>query len=344
MRNIFPDLFGNGETKARLASNIERGTLSHAIMITGPVGSGRKTLARALVMALNCENKTNPARSLPCGVCNTCRRIREGNFPDFKTLSTQNGKATIGADDIRAMREDMFLSATEAEYKVYAVLRAECMTAAAQNALLKVLEEPPGRVHIILITTEANKLLTTIRSRTEAVGMELFPPEVMLPFVTSASEDAKDLLRRDKDRLNSLLITSGGVIGRALSSISGESAALAEGKRKATLGLISVFQANTPFSEIYGAINALPKGREELSLLLRDAISALRDIIVTANAPNAQTLFFLSKEEAEAAFGGISVGRAVSVYRIMMDALSDLESNVVISSLLTDIAVKIKEA
>ena len=344
MRTKFPRVFGNESTKARLSSAILRGTLSHAIMISGPAGSGRKTLLYSIAMALNCENKISSTHPLPCGVCSCCKRIAEDNFPDFKILRPAQGKSTIGADELRAFREDMFLSSTEAEHKIYAIDRAEAMTTAAQNALLKVLEEPPKNVHIILITTGADKLLSTIRSRAQLVQTELFPPEEMKKYVIELSDDAYALGQRDPSRLKSILITSGGVIGRALGMLDEKSIAENEERRSFVLSLISVIPKRTDFSKLYLAVNSLPKGREDLTKTLRDTVTALRDMIVTASCDSAKTLFFITRDEALEAMGKMSVARLISIEKIINEALRDLERNVVISSLLTDIAVRIKEA
>ena len=344
MRRLFPRVFGNENTKTRLASSIIKGTLSHALIICGPCGSGRRTLLYSIAMALNCENKISTSHALPCGVCNACRRICEGNFPDFKTLKQLPGKATIGAEELRAFREDMFLSSTEAEHKIYAIERAEIMTTAAQNALLKVLEEPPKNVHIILITTAADKLLSTIRSRAQLIQTELFTPDEMKDKVLELSDDAYVLKSRDPERFKSILVTSGGVIGRALSMLDEKIIAENEERRKNILSLISVLPKRTDFSKIYGAVNALPKGREDLTLTLRDTITAVRDMIITKNDEKASTLFFITRDDAEEAMGNIPVGRLIAVMGIINDALRDLERNVVIASLLTDIAVRIKKA
>ena len=150
MRSYFTDILGNEDAKSRLFKAITRGTLPHAHIIVGPVGSGKKTMAKAIAAAVNCANIDSDEHSLPCGVCNNCRRIKEDIFPDIKFLGKSNGKATIGVEDTREFREDMFLSATEAAHKFYVIENAESLTSAAQNALLKVLEEPPKNVHIIL--------------------------------------------------------------------------------------------------------------------------------------------------------------------------------------------------
>ena len=152
MGGFFSGLFGNEPLKTRLGGAIRRGTAAHAFLISGPEGSGKMTLAKEMAAAFNCEKRGDGISPLPCHSCNTCRRIFEDGFTDVKTLSKPKDKATIGVGEIRYFREDMFLSATESDYKIYVIDDAERMTPNAQNALLKVLEEPPNNVVIILLT------------------------------------------------------------------------------------------------------------------------------------------------------------------------------------------------
>ena len=135
MRRYFPRLYGNKKTKERIGSAIDNKTLPHAFLVIGESGSGKTTLATEIAAALNCERRGDASSALPCGECNCCRRIYDGNFPDLKVLSKQKDRATIGVDAIKDFREDMFLSSTESEYKIYVIDDAECMTTEAQNAL-----------------------------------------------------------------------------------------------------------------------------------------------------------------------------------------------------------------
>ena len=138
----FQRLLGNRETALRLSDAIASGTLPHALLLVGPRGSGKHTLATEIAAAANCERK-GVSDSLPCGVCSSCKRIYDRNFPDVSYLERASGKATIGVDELREFREDMFLSSTESEFKFYIIEEGDLLTPAAQNALLKVLEEPP---------------------------------------------------------------------------------------------------------------------------------------------------------------------------------------------------------
>ena len=125
MSRYFPNLFGNERTKERLGAAIDSNTLPHAFLISGPDGSGKRTLANEICAALNCEKKGDPSATLPCNRCNTCRRIAEGKFTDIKVLARAKEKMTVGVEEVRLFRADMFLSSTESPYKLYVIEDAE---------------------------------------------------------------------------------------------------------------------------------------------------------------------------------------------------------------------------
>ena len=125
VRDVFPKLYGNAVTKSRLGAAIQNGTLPHAFLIDGEAGSGKMTLALEIAAALNCENKDAHAHSLPCYNSNNCKRILGGGHVDVHVLERADGRATIGVQEIKDMRSDMFLSSTESDYKIYIVRDTE---------------------------------------------------------------------------------------------------------------------------------------------------------------------------------------------------------------------------
>ena len=343
MRKHFTNILGNTDTKSRLFESILSGTLPHAFLITGPDGSGKLTLATEIAAAMNCENGGNDKAPLPCGICNSCRRIREGIFSDVKVLE-RSGKLTLGVEEVREFREDMFLSATESKYKFYFIKDADKMTSAAGNAILKVLEEPPNNVRIILLSTEADKILTTIKSRTQFIQMEIFSYERLREFVLERSDAAKRLYSSDKDKLKGILLASGGVIGNALKLLDEKNISDTEEKRDTVMNFISALPKKASFSRLYSASLSLPQKRDELKAVLEQILIAIRDMIAVKVSIDVQPLFFLSRSDAEEALGSISAKRLTAIFDIITNALSDIDRNVLIPPLLTDIAVRIKEA
>ena len=156
----FDSLYGNSLIKRNLASSFKNGKPAHAYLISGPKGSGKRTLAYITAAAFVCE-KTEP----PCGSCAHCVKAQKGLHPDIITVKAPEEKAQLPVAAIRGMCGDMYISPNEAEKKVYIIEDAEKMNTAAQNALLKNLEEPPAHCAVILVCGNTAALLPTILSR-----------------------------------------------------------------------------------------------------------------------------------------------------------------------------------
>lgn len=342
MRRRFTKLFGNEDTKLRLCDAVVNSTLPHALLICGPRGSGKRTLSTEIIAASNCLMKSNSSSPIPCKVCANCKRIYSSSFPDVTVLERESGKATIGVEELRVFRESMFLSASEAAYKFYVIEDADTMTPAAQNALLKVLEEPPQFVHIILLAESGDKLLSTIKSRTQFVQMELFAQNELEDYVTELSSAARTLSQTAPKKLLAILLASGGVIGKALEMMDDGLSDGIEAKRDAVKSFISVIHKRAPFSKLYSVCSSLPQKRDELRETLEEIRTAIRDLTVIGLDDNANTSFFLSKDEASEFSEGLNRKRLIEVYDVISSAIEDLDKNVVVSTLLTDIAVRIK--
>lgn len=337
----FQRLLGNRETALRLSDAITSGTLPHALLLVGPRGSGKHTLATEIAAAANCERK-GVSDSLPCGACSSCKRIYDRNFPDVSYLERASGKATIGVDELREFREDMFLSSTEAEFKFYIIEDGDLLTPAAQNALLKVLEEPPKNVHIILLVSEADKLLSTIKSRTQYVQLELFDYDELFNHVTSLSSAADELAERDPNRLKAILLSAQGVIGNALAMLDQSKIEALDSKRELIDRFIGAIHKKTPFSKIYSEVMALPQKREELKSAFEGIRNALRDLIAKHVSDEIAPIYYLTAEKAEEISSTLNLKRLMRVYDIISAAIDDLDKNAVTASLLTDVAVKLK--
>ncbi len=341
MREIFPGLIGNSDTKSRLSRYVLRDTLPHALMLVGQSGSGKKTLVRELSAALNCENRHSGSHSLPCHVCNTCRRIENGLFADIHFVRRDPKKMSVGVDEIHALEEDVVLSATESDYRIYVIEEANRMTPQAQNAILKTLEEPPAGVIIILLAEETDKILSTVKSRVQTVNMEKFNTAALKEAVTSLSEKAKIMAQREPEKLSGILMTSGGRIGRALALVSdGRAAEIITEGRKNTLSFIAALGQNTAYSTLYSAVKELPTSRVEFTAALEDILSALRDLILLYYDKGAPLTYFSSKEEALSF--SFNTKRLFSVYEIITETLEDNAKNANISAQIANLAARIR--
>ncbi len=342
MREFFSLLYGNERAKARLGNAILAGKLPHAFLIAGPEGSGKRTLAKSLAMAVNCEMQDSNSHPLPCMKCNTCRRINDGNFTDITYIKRVGEKATIGVDEVRFYRDDMALSPNESEHKVYIIEEADRLTENAQNALLTVLEEPPRSVIIILICESQDKILTTIKSRVQTIAMQRFEFDDLKSATLELSSEARLFSRTDPNAFNGLIMSSDGRIGKALKLFSADESKKSEEDRLCIQRIVNAISRSLPYKELYTAISELPKTRVEFSFALESLICAIRDLILAKFDKNAPLLFYTSRDEAFAAAKEINIKKLLSVYEAITNAQEDARRNVTLSAVTADLSAKIK--
>ena len=163
------DILGHEQIKEHFLNAAATGKVSHAYILSGEEGMGKKTLADAFVMTLLCEEGGKE----PCMQCHACKQVLSGNHPDLIYV-THEKPASMGVDDIREQINDtIMVRPYSSQYKIYIVDEAEKMTVQAQNALLKTIEEPPAYAVIMLLTTNPDAFLPTILSR--CVQLKLKP-------------------------------------------------------------------------------------------------------------------------------------------------------------------------
>ncbi len=196
----FGELVGNARVKQQLSADIDSGRFPHALLIEGESGSGRHTLAKAIARAAVCR----ASGQRPCGTCEACRK-RE--HPD---ITVYGEDATISVEAVRALRQEAYVMPNEAAYRVMILTDAHTMLPPAQNALLKILEEPPRHVLFILLCENRARLLETIRSRCICVTMEPVSWEEAAPILQAK------LPRADTQELLHAHSLFGGRIGRVL--------------------------------------------------------------------------------------------------------------------------------
>lgn len=178
----FGDILGHEQIKEHFQKAIESHKVSHAYILTGEAGMGRKSLARAFALTLLCEK----GKSEPCMECHACKQVLSGNHPDLIYV-THEKPASIGVDDIREQINDtVAVRPYSSYYKVYIVDEAEKMTQQAQNALLKTIEEPPSYAIIILLTTNQEAFLPTILSRCVQLKLKPLKDFVVKSYLTES--------------------------------------------------------------------------------------------------------------------------------------------------------------
>lgn len=165
----FKDIIGQEQIKEHLTNAIEQGKISHAYVINGERFSGKEFIANVFAMALQCEH---PDGVEPCQECHSCKQALSANQPDIIRVIHEKPN-TIGVDDIRTqINTDIAIKPYSSPRKIYIIQEGEKMTAQAQNALLKTLEEPPAYAVILILTTNVDALLPTILSRCVVLNMK----------------------------------------------------------------------------------------------------------------------------------------------------------------------------
>ena len=198
----FETLLGNERLKENLTGSLRRGHISHFYLISGPEGSGKHTLARLLAAAILCGSQQQG-----CGSCSACRKVLEGNHPDFITVTDPEHK-NIAVKIVRQIRDDVFIRPNEAEHKIY--LFAQDLGTEGQNALLKVLEEPPKYGVFLLLTDNPEKILPTVRSRCTELVLSALPEETLRAALRQRFPETT------VDDVTAAINRSGGFLGQAV--------------------------------------------------------------------------------------------------------------------------------
>ena len=209
----FDSLLGNGTLKQRLTASLSRDCSSHSYLISGPVGSGKHTLANLLSAALQCTGETKP-----CCRCNQCRKVLEGIHPDVITVDDPE-KKTISVKLVRQVCSDLYIRPNEGKKKIYLFPRAQDMRTEAQNALLKCIEEPPPYGVFLFLAEHSEQLLTTIRSRCVELRMSPLSDKII------QNELHRRFPNGDPTTMSAALLRSEGYLGQAL-KLTEEKAAL----------------------------------------------------------------------------------------------------------------------
>ena len=205
----FGNFAGNEKLKARLSKMADTGNVPQAIIFEGKRGLGKRTLALRFANALLCENPDDK----PCGICRACIKMSDGAHPDVVVIDGRDSK-NISVDEMRNVRSDAFVKPNEGKYKIYVILDADEMRAEAQNAVLKILEEPPSYCVFIMTCENRSGFLPTVLSR--AVTLELFP----LSFDEAFNAVSDALPNENAESIKKAVTVFSGNVGEAISSLS----------------------------------------------------------------------------------------------------------------------------
>ena len=277
----FQDVIGQEQITGHLQNAIRMGKVSHAYIIQGEAGSGKKLLADIFATALQCEEEGIE----PCGHCQSCKQAVSGNHPDIRRVTHE--KATIGVDDIRLqLINDILVKPYSRPYKVYIIDEAEKMTEQAQNAMLKTIEEPPEYAVILLLTVNAKLLLPTILSRCILLNVRPVARPAITKLLTEHHGIAGYMAEIAADFAD-------GIPGRAIAyAQSGEFVSQKEDVLKVLRRLDSM-----PAEELYKKVKEWAGRKQEIPDLLSLMNLWFRDVLVMKSTKGAGRPIFREEEK-----------------------------------------------
>ena len=209
--SVFADVIGQEHVTLPLSNALESGKTHHAYLFSGPRGCGKTSSARIMARSLNCEKGPTPN---PCGLCQSCKDLVANGPGSLDVIELD--AATHGlVDDARDLRDKAFFAPVHSKYKIYIIDEAHQLGTGAANALLKVVEEPPAHVIFIFATTEPEKLISTIRSRTHHYPFRLVPPGTLATHLENIC--AEEGVKVAKGVIPLVVRASGGSVRDALS-------------------------------------------------------------------------------------------------------------------------------
>ncbi len=290
--NYFSDVYGNHKQKAYFSSLIREGKYAHAYILEAPQGAGKKTFARALAATLAAHSEKGNEEE----TAKKCRRILEGTSPDVMMLTREEGKKTIGVESVRDFCGTVFLTPSELNFKMYIFDEADCITPQAQNALLKIIEEPPAGVYMLLLCENSLSLLSTVRSRAQKISLERFEQSALRAYAEKNGLSAPG----EDEKLSFAVRMAGGSIGKLKMLLDEEAFAFSvySMAKKIIEGQASKNRSVSYF-DFLKQITDFVTTREALDALTENLLLAYGDLARIKNAEESASLFF-EEDEAEA--------------------------------------------
>ncbi len=309
------DMLGHEWAVDLLREQVIHGRLRHAYLITGPQGTGRRTLALRLAQAVNCLQP--PAPGEPCLACRPCTQIGKMQHPDLDIVQAEQVGGTLKVEQVRLLQHNLSLAPYEARYRVALMLRFEEAHPSAANALLKTLEEPPPQVILLVTTESAERLLPTIVSRCEVLRLRPLSIEAVVQGLQSHWGLTGDDARR-------LAHLSGGRVGQAV-YLHQHPEQLEQ--RKAWLDDHSRMLSATRLDR-FGYAEAISKDKDVLRLALQTWATLWRDVLLCAGGAAAPLTNLDRAEEIEALAGRCGLPQARRMVQDLEHTVELLESNV----------------
>jgi len=315
-------VLGQERVVALLQRGLAGGGIAHAYLIVGPQHIGKMTLAVDVARAVNCE-----AQDRPCGGCRSCMRIGDGKHPDVQVLElqTQEGEErtqqSIGIDRVRELQRTAPLMPFEGRSRVFIINGAEHLSGEAANCLLKVLEEPPAGVLLLLLTSNEQKVLPTVRSRCQRLELRPLPEEALVQHLTE-----RQALEEEQARLIARL--SGGRPGWAFTALA-DTQLLSE-RRERLAQLLSAVEGSQEerFEFASRLAGRFSKSREEVRETLALWVSWWRDLLLLKGGCDEAVCNIDEKARLTEQAEGLALKDIAAFIKVLEETITRLEQNV----------------
>lgn len=331
----FNELVGQAHIVEVLTNAIAKDRLAHGYLFIGPRGTGKTSTARILAKALNCLQKGKGSK--PCGACQNCLAIQKGVFFDLVEMDAASNR---GIDEIRSLKENTRVSISQDNWRIFILDEAHSLTKDAANALLKTLEEPPPKTIFILITTEPDKIIPTIKSRLQILPFKYLG---LSDIVSRLSQLAKkEGIEVEESALKALALNASGSLRDAESSLA---KLLSLGKKKLvmddireTLGIVDEHLAmrftdlliKNESASLFDFLKTLEEKGIEPKPFLKTLLEYLRKVALLKMAPSARATLevILTKEDISIIIKQsekLQTERILAMVDIFLEALGDVE-------------------
>ena len=327
----FDDVAGQAHAVTALRNAIELGRLPHALLLCGPRGVGKTTLARIIARGLNCEQGPTPS---PCGSCDPCREIAAGTSLDVQEI---DAASNTGVDSVREIRESVRYAAAPGRHRIFIIDEVHMLSTAAFNALLKTLEEPPPRSLFVLATTDPQKIPATVLSRVQRFDLKVLPAAEVLERLRQIV--AAEEIEIPESVLRAVVREGGGSVRDSLTLLDrltsglgpkidepGASAILDLIDRRVVVAIVEPVLAGDPAQALQAVRAALERGIEP-SRLAADLLGELRDLLVARLVEDPAGLIDAAAEEVEAIrerAGAHAPETLQQLFRVLLTRTQDL--------------------
>jgi DNA polymerase-3 subunit delta' len=319
-----------------LSAAVEAGRLPHTIISEGGSENDRLGLARLLARVHVCSGE-----NIPCGVCPDCVKAGTGFHPDiFEALATEGNKDPLKVDAVREIRSNAFVYPNEAARRVFILHNMNFANEQAQNALLKILEEPPEYVIFLLLCESSASLLETVRSRAPTLRTEPISTDKIASHLRHISPEAASLAASAPEEFSEVTAAANGSIGRAIELLDPKRRKPIVAKRETARELIGLCSSRKSTAATARYLNALPQKREELVDQLQFTLLCLRDLLLCKQTELAPLCFFASREEACTLAYGFTTPQLLKLCDAVNEAVDRLKKSANVRLTLTSFAVQ----